>query len=87
MNEKHFGQVIKQARKRLGMTQDDLSKKVGCARTTVCDWENEKYLPTDAKNISALEQALELSHGKLYSLIYGHSNPTVPAEGSPTKGL
>lgn len=87
MNEKHFGQVLKRARKRLGMTQWDLSKKVGCARTTVCDWENEKYLPTDAKNIAALEQALELPNGELYSLIYGHLNPTAPAEDTPSKGL
>jgi len=87
VNEKHFGQVLKRARKRLGMTQWDLSKKVGCARTTVCDWENEKYLPTDAKNIAALEQALELPNGELYSLIYGH--PTRRARRHPTapKGL
>ena len=87
MNEKPFGQVIKRARKRLGMTQGDLSKKVGCARTTICDWENEKYLPTDAKNITALEQALELPFGELYSLIYGPSNPMAPAEGTSPKGL
>jgi len=71
-----YGEVIKEARKRCGMTQDDLSQKIGCTRTTICDWEKEKYPPTDAKNIAALEIALGFQSGELFSLIY--SNPSEP---------
>lgn len=78
-----YGTVIREARKRVGITQEGLSIKVGCSRTTVCDWEKEKYAPTDAKNIAALETALELKSGHLYNLIYG--NPSVAPRLSGAK--
>lgn len=78
-----YGNVIKEARKRLGLTQNELRKKIGCARTTVCDWEKEKYAPTDGKNIAALESILGFSTGHLFSMIHG--NPILPPspEGGP----
>ncbi|NCC58053.1 MAG: XRE family transcriptional regulator [Synergistales bacterium] len=78
------GGVIRKARRDIGMTQGELAQKIGCTRTTVCDWENEKYSPTDAKNLAALEAALGLPNGELYLLIYG--NPTVPPADRGPKG-
>lgn len=77
-----FGEIIKSARLRIGLTQESLSKKVGCTRTTVCDWEKEKYPPTDAKNIAALEQTLGLESGYLYSILYGNPTPLRRKESS-----
>lgn len=67
-----YGVVIREARKRVGHTQETLSREVGCSRTTVCDWEKEKYPPTDGKNIAALEFALGLESGNLYKVIFGN---------------
>jgi len=53
-----FGQAIKVARKNAGMTQGELAEKIGCTTNTICDWEREKYPPTNANNIAALETAL-----------------------------
>lgn len=72
-----FGKAIREARNARGLSQKGLSEKVGCTKTTVCDWENEKYPPTNANNIAALETALNFESGELYRLIYG--NPTAPA--------
>lgn len=80
-----YGTIIREARKRVGITQEGLSIKVGCSRTTVCDWEKEKYAPTDAKNIAALETALELKSGHLYNLIYGNPSPAPVKPGEKVK--
>lgn len=82
-----YGMVIKEARGRVGLTQEGLGEKVGCTRTTVCDWETEKYAPTNAKNIAALETALGLKSGHLYNLIYGNPPPAPvkPGERSSSK--
>ena len=74
----NYGKYIKEARKSKGLTQSQLSIKVGCTRTTVCDWETEKYPPTDINNISALEQALGIENGFLYTLL-SSTNPTLPS--------
>lgn len=79
-----YGNILKEARRKAKMTQEALAIKVGCTRTTICDWETEKYPPTDARNIAALETTLSFKHGELFSLIY--SNPTPPSgaeEASP----
>ncbi|ADE57264.1 helix-turn-helix domain-containing protein [Aminobacterium colombiense] len=77
-----FGEIIKTSRLRMGLTQEGLSRKVGCTRTTVCDWEKEKYPPTDAKNIAALEQTLGFETGYLYSILYGNPTPLRRKESS-----
>ncbi|MCF4115113.1 MULTISPECIES: helix-turn-helix domain-containing protein [Dethiosulfovibrio] len=66
-----FGSVIKSARKAQRMTQEQLARKVGCTRTTVCDWEGEKYPPTDVQKIAALEKGLELPACSLYMELAG----------------
>lgn len=69
-----YGDFIKSARKSMGYSLDSLAKKVGVSKTAISDWENEKYPPTDANNISALEAALSIKTGELYKMLYG--NPT-----------
>ena len=70
------GKVIRDARKNKDLTQSDLASLVGCTRTTICDWEKGKYLPTDGNNICALEEALGFKNGYLYSILF--PNPTAP---------
>lgn len=69
-----YGEFIKQARKNKGYTLFALSQKVGVSAVAISDWENEKYPPTNANNISALETALGLPSGEIYQMLYG--NPT-----------
>lgn len=64
-----YGCTIRKSRKKLRIAQAQLAEKIGCTRTTICDWENEKYPPTDAKKIAALERGLELPLGSLYRLL------------------
>ena len=71
--------VIKSAREARGFNQEELARLVGCARTTICDWERGKYMPEKGSNIQALEMALGLENGYLYSLLY--PNPTRPPAG------
>lgn len=59
-----LNQVIKETRKKQGMTQDDLSKKVGVARQTVARWEGGDIIP-DALNLMYLEIALQVEPGFL----------------------
>ena len=74
-------EVLKSAREAKGLNQDELAQLVGCARTTICDWERGKYKPEKAPNIQALETALGLDNGYLYSLLY--ANPTLPSAEKP----
>ena len=69
-----FGDLIKKQRK-TGMTQGALAKKVGVSKNAILDWEKERYSPTDANNIAALESALGFESGYLYSILYGNPTP------------
>ncbi|MDR3164050.1 MAG: helix-turn-helix domain-containing protein [Synergistaceae bacterium] len=60
----------------MNFSQGELAAKVDVSKTAIFDWEKEHYVPTDATNISALEQALGFDSGYLYNLIY--SNPLLP---------
>jgi len=71
-----YGEIIRSARKRKHLTQGQLAEKICVSRSAIYAWEKEKYPPTDAKNIAALEATLGLKSGSLFSLIY--SNPTLP---------
>ena len=72
-----FGDVIKTARKKRELSQEALGMKVGVTKNAIYDWEKERYLPTNAANISALERALDFESGYLYKLLY--SNPPLPS--------
>lgn len=77
-----FGDFLKSTRKEKGFTLDSLACKVGVSKSAISDWENEKYTPTDANNISALESALELQNGDIYKMLYGNPTKPLPAQAS-----
>lgn len=35
-----------EARKKLGLNQTELAKELKVSRTTICDWETKKTMPT-----------------------------------------
>ena len=69
-----YGKIIKEARIRQGLSQVELAERVGVTRTSIFQWERERFPPTDANNICALEAALGFANGYLYSMIF--PNPT-----------
>ena len=73
-----YGATIREFRIKAGLSQEQLGERVGVSRSAVYNWEKEKYAPTDAQNIAALEIALGLQGGTIYNLIYG--NPTTPRQ-------
>lgn len=72
-----IGEMLRKSRVNAGFTQEALALKVGVSRSAIYDWERNKYLPTDARNIAALESAFGLESGKLYGILHG--NPTLPS--------
>lgn len=76
-----FGEMIKSARKAKKYSQAKLGLAVGVSAAAICDWENEKYAPTDASNISALEMALGFESGSLYRHLYGNPMKHPPRRG------
>lgn len=53
-----IGAVIRRARQRLRMSQDELALKVGASRSAVNAWERDRAWP---RNIVALEEVLGIS--------------------------
>ena len=45
-NEQSFGQVIKARRRELGLTQDELARRVGCAPVTIRKIEYDDLRPS-----------------------------------------
>lgn len=50
------GSRIRKRRQVLGMTQEDLARKLGISKTTVANWEVGKHFPR--RYLGAVEQAL-----------------------------
>ncbi|MHC5229012.1 helix-turn-helix domain-containing protein [Enterococcus sp. LJL99] len=48
-----FGKVLKEKRKQIGWTQEELSEKIQISRPTISNWESDKSLP-DILNILKL---------------------------------
>ncbi|MDR3113115.1 MAG: helix-turn-helix domain-containing protein [Endomicrobium sp.] len=47
------------ARKKLGLNQEQLAKKMGIPRSALAQWETEKYFPSN-KNLKLLSKFLKL---------------------------
>lgn len=54
-----YSRLIKRKRERLGISQNDLAKRIGCDRTCVVRWERGKSVP-DAYNRLRLFEVLEI---------------------------
>ncbi len=55
-----LGEKIKEARKQAGLTQEELSEKLGTSRSTVAKWETDGGIP-DVDNLKAIARLLNVS--------------------------
>lgn len=55
-----LGEKLKAARKQTGLSQEELSKKLGISRSAVAKWECDKGIP-DVDNLKMLSQLLDVS--------------------------
>ena len=60
-----FGEVIRNARKSLGLTQRQLAEKIGVANTSISNWEKGLSRP-DADLIQELCRVLQLQPNDIY---------------------
>lgn len=57
-----YGDMICEARKAKGLTQEDLAQRLGVSRQSIIYWEQEAVKPSDAARMaicSALDMAVE----------------------------
>lgn len=54
----HFGTLVQQARKRAGLTQQELADRTGLHRTTVVNWERGVSVPPNPDAFRAVCYAL-----------------------------
>ena len=71
----HIGKVIREHRKKIGMSQEELAKEVGVSRSAVAKWENNYGTP-DIANIKIIALLFELSIDELLADEGEHSEPT-----------
>ena len=55
-----LGEKLKEARKQAGLSQEQLSGKLGVSRSAVAKWETDKGIP-DVDNLKVLSQLLGVS--------------------------
>ena len=77
------GEEIRRLRKEKKWTQQDLANEVGVAKTTVLDWEKNRYSP-EGKNVNNLARALGVSIAYLMGET-DEPRPVSPAAGPPKK--
>lgn len=81
--ESGIGSRIEAARTKLGMTQIELHKRSGLARTVIAGYEKGRYIP-GGREIRRLCDALNVSPNEL---IYGSESPFAAASASPLAAL
>lgn len=55
-----FGEKFKEARKKTGLSQEELAEIIGISRAAVAKWETDKGLP-DIENLKAIAKLLDVS--------------------------
>lgn len=55
-----FGEKLKEARKKFGLSQEQLAEKMSVSRSAIAKWENDKGMP-DIGNLKAMSQLLNVS--------------------------
>ena len=55
-----FGEKLKEARKDIGLSQEELSELIGVSRAAVAKWEADKGLP-DIENLKTVAKLLDVS--------------------------
>lgn len=71
--DKTIGELIRENRARLKMTQLELATLLGVARPTVGMWETNKVLPT--RSIKKLEEVFDMPPGSLYLMVNYITDP------------
>ena len=67
-----IGEIIRVKRKELGLSQEDLSAKIGCSKNTISNWERGVTRPDDV-NCMALAEVLQCSENELILARSGNS--------------
>lgn len=57
-----LGEKLKEARKQAGLSQEQLSEKLGVSRSAVAKWETDNGI-TDVDNLKILSKLLNVSIG------------------------
>lgn len=73
------GTIIKVARIRKGLTQEELAEKVGVKKSAVAKWENGRVSEIKRSNLKNLAEALDLPPTQLLGEL--EENPTVENDG------
>ena len=55
-----FGEKLKEARKKVGLSQEELAERIGVSRAAVAKWETDKGLP-DIDNLKVIAGLLDVS--------------------------
>ena len=61
-----LGEKLKAARKKAGLSQEELAKKLSVSRQAITKWENNKGIP-DVENLKALSALFDVSVDYLLS--------------------
>ncbi len=58
--KKKFSRLVRELRKRLGLTQEKFAAKLGVTLPTICRWENDRVQPSPLalKQVDALVREL-----------------------------
>lgn len=78
------GTVIATARKRRGLSQQDLAAKVGVSRNAIAQWETNRAFPATCR-LMQLSEVLDVDTNTLISPA-SHSNPVPTADPAPALG-
>ena len=66
MRRKQIGERIREARKRKGLSQEQLGEKLGLSYQAVSTWETGKFIP-DSEHLPTLAKVLDLSLDGLFA--------------------
>lgn len=66
-----FSQNLRSAREHKGLTQDDLSERIGISRVSISLWETQGKKPRNQKTIDALCNALDVTEQDLFGFADG----------------
>ncbi len=66
--EKSLGRFISTRRKHMGLTQEELSVRVGVSKSAIAKWETDGGLP-DRDNLKRLSEVIKVSVDDLHRII------------------
>ena len=64
-----YGELIREKRKALGLSQAEAAELTGFAKNTFSAWENERDCPTAPAVIGTIERTLKMKPGELFMAI------------------